>query len=94
MDLLFSAFLPPILKHGFAFEAHGQNCLLRLQRVFPCEDKYVFCQNGVYVKVIGFAVRDFGGIKADSNKLQATIGKRLDVLPDNYSDAKSDKEVY
>jgi siderophore synthetase component len=80
-DLLFRCFLPPIYQHGFAFEAHMQNVLLRVQL------------SGESFVLKGFAIRDFGGLKALDSKLRDTLGMGLDVLPDSYSCAKTEHEI-
>lgn len=49
------AFLPPVINHGFTFEAHQQNALVRF-------DKNT-------LQITGFAIRDYGGIRYDPRAL-------------------------
>lgn len=65
---------------GFAFEAHGQNTLIRLDPTHPG-------------RILGFAIRDFGGIKADPVLLKEVLDEELDVLPGSFTKANSIKEV-
>jgi siderophore synthetase component len=53
--LLLEATVIPLLRYGFAFEAHGQNMLLRVK-------KGVDETTLNHTHLIGFAVRDFGGV--------------------------------
>ena len=78
MDLLFQAFLPCALNYGIAFEAHGQNVLLRLS------------EQG---ELKGFMIRDFGGVKILASKLYQETGLSLEVLKDSYSLATTEREV-
>ncbi|KAJ1677464.1 hypothetical protein EV182_006119 [Spiromyces aspiralis] len=80
VEKLFEAFIPPIVNHGFAFEAHPQNSLVRIDA-----DTHV---------VTGFVARDFGGIKVHRPTFKASTGKDIDMLPDSCTDAQSMYEVY
>ncbi|KNE58323.1 hypothetical protein AMAG_03911 [Allomyces macrogynus ATCC 38327] len=62
-DVLLSAFLPPYLVNGLAFEAHLQNTLVRLDH-----------ETGV---VMAFAVRDFGGIDVHTLTFAKRHGRDL-----------------
>ncbi|EJU04764.1 hypothetical protein DACRYDRAFT_75668 [Dacryopinax primogenitus] len=64
-----AAFLPPLLIDGVAFEAHGQNTMTRFDMTTG--------------ELVGFAIRDFGGIKVHQPTLERSIGQRLAVLPDD-----------
>ncbi|KAJ2901923.1 hypothetical protein GGI21_004625, partial [Coemansia aciculifera] len=79
-EMLFDAFLPPIMNHGFAFEAHPQNCLLRIG-----------AETG---DIRGFIVRDFGGIKVHLPTFVRSTGVNIPMLPDSSTEAKSMHEVY
>ncbi|KAJ2708377.1 hypothetical protein H4R19_004773 [Coemansia spiralis] len=79
-DCLFDAFLPPIVNHGFAFEAHQQNALLRID-----------ARTG---ELRGFLVRDFGGIMVHRPTFRASTGADIDMLPDSSTDAHSLDQVY
>ncbi|RKP14784.1 IucC family-domain-containing protein, partial [Piptocephalis cylindrospora] len=81
VDSLFQCLLLPVLEVGFAFESHGQNTLVRLDPTQPG-------------KILGFAIRDFGGIKADTQKLKSVLDEDLDVLPGSFTKANDIKEVY
>ncbi|KAJ2476384.1 hypothetical protein EV174_004950, partial [Coemansia sp. RSA 2320] len=72
-DMLFDAFLPPIMNHGFAFEAHPQNCLLRIG-----------AETG---DIRGFIVRDFGGIKVHRPTFIQSTGADISMLPDSSTEA-------
>ncbi|KAJ2731654.1 hypothetical protein H4R23_003027 [Coemansia sp. Cherry 401B] len=79
-DKLFDAFLPPILNHGFAFEAHPQNSLLRID-----------ADTGA---IKGFIVRDFGGVKVHRKTFSRSTGANIEMLPDACTDALTMYEVY
>ncbi|KAJ2452765.1 hypothetical protein GGF42_003953 [Coemansia sp. RSA 2424] len=79
-EMLFDAFLPPVMNHGFAFEAHPQNCLLRIG-----------AETG---DIRGFIVRDFGGIKVHLPAFVRSTGVDIAMLPDASTKAKSMDEVY
>jgi siderophore synthetase component len=74
-----NAFLTPAYKYGFAFEAHGQNTLARFDRATG--------------QLVGFVIRDFGGVKAHQETLQRTLGEQLDVLPNSCCIARTLDEV-
>jgi siderophore synthetase component len=77
--LSLEAFLPPCLHNGIAFEAHGQNTLAR----FDSKTK----------KLVGFIVRDFGGIKGHQETLKNSCDVELDVIPDSCVVAEDLNEV-
>ena len=79
VSILFKAFLPPVFVNGFSFEAHLQNVLARFDS-----------KSG---ELVGFAVRDYGGIKHLQDTLFESIGERADVLKDNVTEAKNLFEV-
>lgn len=74
------AFVPPLINNGVAFEAHGQNTMVRFNR-----------KTG---ELKGFVIRDFGGIKAHNETLKRTCGVELDVLPDSTVVAETMEECY
>ena len=78
--MIFKAFLPAVLVNGFSFEAHLQNVLARFDS-----------KSG---QLIGFVVRDNGGIKHHQETLFASTGERADVLKDNMTEAKDLLEVF
>ncbi|EFJ32432.1 hypothetical protein SELMODRAFT_407912 [Selaginella moellendorffii] len=67
--LFLRAFLPPLLKHGVSFEAHLQNVLARFRPAAVAGEW----------ELVGFTVRDLGGIKAHQQTLFETTGLELDV---------------
>ncbi|KAJ1933903.1 hypothetical protein FBU59_005873, partial [Linderina macrospora] len=77
---LFDAFLPSIMNHGFAFESHPQNSLLRIDAVTG--------------DIKGFIARDFGGIKVHRETFRKSTGVDIDMLPDACTDAPVMYEVY
>ncbi|KAJ2811780.1 hypothetical protein FBU31_007711, partial [Coemansia sp. 'formosensis'] len=79
-EMLFDAFLPPIMNHGFAFEAHPQNCLLRIG-----------AEAG---DIRGFIVRDFGGIKVHRPTFASSTGVDIPMLPNSTTEAQSMYELY
>ncbi|CAB4374654.1 unnamed protein product [Rhizophagus irregularis] len=80
VSILFKAFLPPVFVNGFSFEAHLQNVLARFDS-----------KSG---ELVGFVVRDFGGIKHHQDTLFESIGERVDVLEESFTEAKDFPEVY
>ncbi|KAJ1886070.1 hypothetical protein LPJ66_009811, partial [Kickxella alabastrina] len=79
--LLFDAFLPPLMTHAFAFEAHQQNTLVR-----------VSATTGIPV---GFVIRDFGGIMVHMPTFsEASHGAIIPMLPGNSTTAESPEEAY
>ncbi|KAL1917589.1 uncharacterized protein VTP21DRAFT_3982 [Calcarisporiella thermophila] len=79
-NIAFRAFLPPLLKNGFAFEAH-------LQNTKACFDR----QTG---ELKSFRIRDFGGIKLHQETLELTTGRRVEVLPGSVIEAENAKDTY
>ena len=59
--------LPPLINNGVAFEAHAQNVLARFE-----------ISTG---KLIGFVVRDLGGIRVHPETLARSIGVGFHFLP-------------
>ncbi|KAJ7454707.1 hypothetical protein FB451DRAFT_1408124 [Mycena latifolia] len=66
VKLFFEAFLPPVLHNGVAFECHPQNCVAR----FDLKTK----------ELLGFIIRDFGGLRVHRESLRASTGVELDFL--------------
>lgn len=65
--VFFEAFLPSVIHNGVAFECHPQNCVAR----FDIDTQ----------TLLGFIIRDFGGLKVHAETLLATTGVELDVHP-------------
>jgi len=59
------AFVPPIVKYGFAFEAHAQNTLLRLK-----------WDRGNW-ELTGFIIRDYAGIYANQETMEDALGFKI-----------------
>ncbi|KAE9398477.1 hypothetical protein BT96DRAFT_1031422 [Gymnopus androsaceus JB14] len=80
VSVFFKAFLPSVLHNGVAFEAHPQNCVAR----FDLETK----------KILGFIIRDFGGIRVHPQTLFASTGVQLDVVSGHSIIAPDLDDVY
>ncbi|GET03085.1 hypothetical protein RCL_jg8271.t1 [Rhizophagus clarus] len=80
ISILFKVFLPPVFVNGFTFEAHLQNVLARFDS-----------KSG---ELVGFVVRDFGGIRLHQDTLFESIGEKADVLKESYTEVKTSLEVY
>ena len=65
--MLFDAFIPCMLQNGVAFECHPQNCIAR----FDLGTK----------ELLGFIIRDFGGLRVHQATLKSSTGVDLDVHP-------------
>ncbi|TFK28165.1 hypothetical protein FA15DRAFT_584786 [Coprinopsis marcescibilis] len=66
LDVFFRAFLPTVLYNGVGFECHPQNCVAR----FDIQTK----------ELIGFIIRDFGGIRVHPPTLKETTGVDIDFI--------------
>ncbi|KAJ3997600.1 IucC family-domain-containing protein [Lentinula boryana] len=80
VNIFFKAFLPSVLHNGVAFEAHPQNCLAR----FSLSTK----------QILGFVIRDFGGIRVHPPTLLATTGVELDAVSGHSIIAPDLDDVY
>ncbi|RKP09479.1 IucC family-domain-containing protein [Thamnocephalis sphaerospora] len=74
------AFMTPVHKYGFTFEAHSQNTLARFDKTTK--------------QLTGFLVRDFGGVRCHQETLQRTLGESLNVLPGSCCVVDSLDKVY
>ncbi len=80
------AFLPPVIHHGFTFEAHQQNALVRF-------DKNT-------LRITGFIIRDYGGIRYYPPALQESTRHlpngpiEINTFPGHCIKAKSIDVVY
>ncbi|KAI0031192.1 IucC family-domain-containing protein [Vararia minispora EC-137] len=79
--MLFAAFLPPMLVNGVSFEVHSQNTVARYSLEQP-------------PRLLGFVIRDLGGIRVHPETLRASTGIEIDVLPGHSVLASSIDEVY
>ncbi|CAJ0907007.1 16140_t:CDS:2, partial [Entrophospora sp. SA101] len=79
-NLLFKAFLPTAMHNGFAFEAHPQNVLARF--------------NSTGDQLLGFVIRDFGGVRFHQETIIKSIGQPIDVLEGSVTLAKDLQTVY
>jgi siderophore synthetase component len=75
--LLLDAVLPMMRDHGVALEAHGQNTLARYREG----------------ALVGFAVRDFGGVRLHRPTLRAS-GHDVALAPDSAPDAAELETVW
>ncbi|KAJ7039619.1 hypothetical protein C8F04DRAFT_1085908 [Mycena alexandri] len=80
VKLFFDAFLPPVLHNGVAFECHPQNCVAR----FDLKTK----------ELLGFIIRDFGGLRVHRESLRASTGVELDFLEGHSIIAEDPDDVY
>nr|CAG8437451.1 12310_t:CDS:10 [Entrophospora candida] len=80
LRILFEAFLPPALDNGFTFEPHQQNTRARFSS-----------KTG---ELIGFIIRDFGGIRFHQDTLVKTLGIRVDALKGSSTESKDLVDVY
>ncbi|KZP30178.1 hypothetical protein FIBSPDRAFT_1038517 [Athelia psychrophila] len=78
-ELLFKCFLGPLLE-GFAFEAHGQNCLLHYE-----------VSSG---KLLGFSIRDLAAVRIHQATFEASTGHRVNLIPNNCNDVPDLQEVH
>lgn len=86
VDLALKAFLVPLIEHGFSFEAHQQNTLVRLPIPQPGDNSPVY--------PCGLIVRDFGGIRFHQETLFKSTGLRVPVLPGSPCEVTDLKEAY
>ncbi|KAF7375204.1 hypothetical protein MSAN_00407000 [Mycena sanguinolenta] len=80
VKLFFEAFLPPVLHNGVGFECHPQNCVAR----FDLKTK----------ALLGFIIRDFGGLRVHRQSLRASTGVELDFLEGHSIIAEDPDDVY
>ncbi|KAL0581468.1 hypothetical protein V5O48_000622 [Marasmius crinis-equi] len=80
VSVFFKAFLPSVIYNGVAFEAHPQNCIARFDLISK--------------KILGFIIRDFGGIRVQPETLFATTGVRLDAVEGHSIIAPDLDDVY
>ncbi|THU85116.1 hypothetical protein K435DRAFT_732522 [Dendrothele bispora CBS 962.96] len=80
VHMFFRAFLPSVLANGVAFEAHPQNCVAR----FSLETK----------EILGFIIRDFGGIRVHPETLLSTTGVQPDAVSGHSIIAPDLDDVY
>lgn len=80
IQLACEALLPPLFNNGVAFEAHAQNVLARFEM-----------STG---ELIGFVVRDLGGIRVHPETLAQSTGVDFHFLPGHCVAAKTLTETY
>ncbi|KAJ7733429.1 IucC family-domain-containing protein [Mycena maculata] len=80
IKLFLEAFLPPVLHNGVGFECHPQNCVAR----FDLKTK----------ELLGFIIRDFGGLRVHRESLRASTGVELDFLEGHSIIASDPDDVY
>lgn len=74
------ALVPPLLHNGVAFEAHAQNVLARFD-----------IKTG---QVLGFIVRDLGGLRIHPPTLHQSTGVDFEFLPGHCVVTKTLEETY
>ncbi|KZV67527.1 hypothetical protein PENSPDRAFT_611311, partial [Peniophora sp. CONT] len=79
--MFFAAFLPPMLLNGVGFEAHPQNTVARYSATEPH-------------RLLGFIIRDFGGIRVHPPTLLASTGVELDAAPNHSIIAEDMDDVF
>ncbi|GJJ10654.1 hypothetical protein Clacol_004881 [Clathrus columnatus] len=80
INLVFDAFIPPLLINCVAFEAHGQNTLARFDQ-----------ETG---ELKGFVYRDFGGLRIHAPTLYESTGILIDTLPNHCVLVDNVEEAY
>jgi siderophore synthetase component len=82
--VFFAAFLPPMLIDGVGFEPHPQNTLAR------------FSLNTEPPRILGFVIRDFGGIRVHPETLRKSTGIELAsyAVPGHSVIADTIEDVY
>ncbi len=82
--IFFAAFFPPMLIDGVGFEAHPQNTLIRLSL------------NSKPPRILGFVIRDFGGIRVHPETLYKSTGIELSsyAMPGHSVIANTIEDVY
>ncbi|KCV67741.1 hypothetical protein H696_05850 [Fonticula alba] len=90
VHLFLDSFLPPLRDHGFGFEAHGQNTMLRVQRTGDTTD----ADGQPAWWPAGFVVRDFGGVKVHLDTVRATTGIDIRLKPGSMTEAFTLEEAY
>lgn len=78
--VLFEAVLPCLMQNGVGFECHPQNCIAR----FDLNTK----------ELLGFVIRDFGGLRVHRATLKASTGVDLDVHTGHSVIANDLEDVY
>jgi siderophore synthetase component len=63
--LLIECFIPPVIHNGFTFEPHQQNTLVRFENAAPH-------------RMLGFYIRDSGGLKLHLPTVEQTTGVKFE----------------
>ncbi|KAJ6570144.1 IucC family-domain-containing protein [Mycena vulgaris] len=80
LRLACDALIPPTLHNGVVFEAHAQNCLLRFDVATGA--------------LLGFVVRDLGGLRIHAPTLNASLGTDFEFLPGHCVVTSTLEETY
>ena len=80
IELSSRALIPPLVTNGVAFEAHAQNLLLRVNRYTG--------------ELLGFVIRDLGGLRIHPETLRRTTGVDFQFLPDHCIATETLEEIY
>ena len=74
------ALLPPLIYNGVAFEAHAQNMLVRLDSQTKA--------------VLGFVIRDLGGLRIHPPTLRHSTGTDFQFLPGHCVATETSEEIF
>ena len=80
LQLACQALLPPLIKNGLAFEAHAQNLLARFDIATG--------------RLLGFVVRDLGGLRIHPETLRQSTGVNFQFLPGHCVATETLQEIY
>lgn len=80
LELSTKAFIPALVTNGVAFEAHAQNVLVRVNK-----------ETGT---LLGFVIRDLGGMRVHPETLCQSIGADFHFLPEHCIATETLEEIY
>ncbi|KAF7327460.1 C2 domain-containing protein [Mycena kentingensis (nom. inval.)] len=80
LRLACDAFIPPVLHDAVIFEAHAQNCQLRY--------------NSTTGELLGFIVRDLGGLRVHQQTMNESLGTDFEFLPGHCVLTQTLEETY
>ncbi|KAJ2924638.1 hypothetical protein H1R20_g12449, partial [Candolleomyces eurysporus] len=80
IELSTKAFIPALVTNGVAFEAHAQNVLVRVHRTTG--------------ELLGFVIRDLGGLRIHPPTLRHSIGVNFQFLPKHCVATETLEEIY
>lgn len=80
IELSSKGLVPALVSNGVAFEAHAQNLLLRVNKVTG--------------KLLGFVIRDLGGMRIHPETLRRSTGVNFQFLPDHCISTENVDDIY